>query len=83
MLKQELSDDYFANIQAHLERLKFRRGVLVSAKVGKGGKSGDYVLRRPHDDRRSWLTRLLAENPLPTRSNFIRAMRLGIRSCQR
>lgn len=61
MLRAELSDDYFTEIETHLTRLKFRSGVLISARLGKGNKGRDYVLRRPHEDDRSWLTRLLAE----------------------
>jgi DNA mismatch repair ATPase MutS len=64
MLRGELSDDYFDEIQSHLNRLKFRSGVLISARLGRGNKGKDYVLRRPHSDDRSWLTRLLTEKPL-------------------
>jgi len=64
MLKSELSDDYFDAIESHLYRLKFRSGVLISAHLGKGNKGKDDVLRRPHQDDRSWLTRLLAEKTL-------------------
>lgn len=61
MLIQELSDDYFAELEQHLERLKFRRGALVSARLGTGNKGTDYVLRRPRDDTRNWLMRLLPD----------------------
>lgn len=64
MLQSELSDSYFGEIEDHLNRLKFRSGVLISARLGKGNKGKDYVLRRPHTDDRGWLTRLLAEKPL-------------------
>jgi DNA mismatch repair ATPase MutS len=64
MLRSELSDDYFGEIETHLNRLKFRSGVLISAHLGKGNKGKNYVLRRPHRDDRSWLIRLLAEKPL-------------------
>jgi DNA mismatch repair ATPase MutS len=64
MLRSELSNDYFDEIQSHLNRLKFRSGVLISARLGRGNKGKDYVLRRPHYDDRSWLTRLLTEKPL-------------------
>jgi DNA mismatch repair ATPase MutS len=63
MLQQELSDEYFARIERHLRQLKFRNGVLISAELGKGNKGKNYVLRKPHDDPRSWITRLLAEKP--------------------
>ena len=63
MLREELSDEYFATIEKHLRQLKFRSGVLISAELGKGNKGKNYVLRKPHEDNRSWLTRLLAEKP--------------------
>ena len=63
MLKAQLSDEYFDAIEEHLYRLSFRRGTLISAHLGKGNKGTDYVLRKPIDDRRGWLARLLAEKP--------------------
>jgi DNA mismatch repair ATPase MutS len=63
MLKAELSDDYFAIIEDHLRRLKFRWGVLISAELGRGNKGSNYVLRRPHHDTRSWFARLLRREP--------------------
>ena len=63
MLRRELSDDYLAEVQAHLLKLRFRYGVLISAGLGKGLKAAGYVLRKPHDDKRNWLARLLAPAP--------------------
>lgn len=63
MLLDELSDDYFSDIEEHLNRLKFRAGALISAHLGKGNKGGNYVLRRPLKDERGWLMRLLGEKP--------------------
>jgi DNA mismatch repair ATPase MutS len=60
MLKEELEDGYFVTIEKHLKQLKFRNGVLISAELGKGNKGKNYVLRKPHEDNRSWVTRLLA-----------------------
>jgi hypothetical protein len=60
MLERELSDDYFARIEAHLAELRFRGGVLISAGLGPGNVGGNYVLRQPHEDKRSWVRRLLA-----------------------
>jgi hypothetical protein len=59
MLKAELGDDYFATIEDHLWRLKFRRGVLISADLGRGNKGSHYVLRRPLKETRHWFLRLL------------------------
>jgi DNA mismatch repair ATPase MutS len=63
MLRQELSDRYFAEIESHLATLRFRKGVLISAALGKGHKAADYVLRKPHADKRPWLERLLSPRP--------------------
>jgi MutS domain V len=60
-LKAELSDEYFAEIERHLGRLKFRSGILISGRLGKANKGANYVLRQPHQDHRSWLARLLSE----------------------
>ncbi len=56
MLARELDDDYFAVINRHLSRLKFRT-ILVSAELGKGVKGVDYILRRPLRNPGSWFTR--------------------------
>lgn len=63
MLREELGDDYFAVIEDHLRRLKFRGGVLISATLGKGNKGTNYVLRKPHHDSRNWVVRLLQRAP--------------------
>jgi DNA mismatch repair ATPase MutS len=63
MLKAELGDDYFATIEDHLRRLKFRWGVLISAELGRGNKGTNYVLRKPHHDARNWFLRMLQREP--------------------
>ncbi len=63
MLKLELDDEYFASIQQHLKTLKFRSGVWMSAKLGKGNKGASYVLRTPPDQPQRWIERLFAEKP--------------------
>ena len=57
MLASELSDDYVAEMEAHLAELGFRRGTLISARLGRGGKGAGYVLRR-HPPGPSWRDRL-------------------------
>jgi MutS domain V len=61
MLKQELTADYFAKIEAHLQYLKFRDGVLISARLGRGNKGTSYSLRRPDDGRHNWMARWLPD----------------------
>jgi hypothetical protein len=46
MIARELDDDYFAEMEAHLAELAFRRGTLISAGLGKGLKGARYILRR-------------------------------------
>jgi DNA mismatch repair ATPase MutS len=62
-LKAELGDDYFASVEHHLSRLKFRDGVLISAGLGQGNKGAGYVLRRPHQDQTNWIVRLFRKPP--------------------
>jgi DNA mismatch repair ATPase MutS len=52
MLRDELSDDYFRTVQNHLDELKFRGGVLISAELGKGNKGTNYILRK--QDKKHW-----------------------------
>ncbi len=54
-LKGELDDDYLASARHHLEQLKFRDGVLLSAALGTANKGNDYVLRRFPERQRRWL----------------------------
>jgi DNA mismatch repair ATPase MutS len=52
MLKENLDEGYFSLVQAHLETLKLRNGELLSARLGRANKAGDYVLHRVPD--RGW-----------------------------
>ena len=54
LLRRELDDEYFRTVRAHLKRLRFRDGVLMSAELGTGNKAAHYVLRTPGLTRRSW-----------------------------
>ena len=58
-LRAELNDEYFATIRAHLQRLKFRDGVLISARLGKGNKGASYILRKSAPGRWDWLKRII------------------------
>ncbi|SHI06249.1 MutS-related protein [Pollutimonas bauzanensis] len=61
MLRTELSDDYFAEIQEHLKTLKFRDGVLISAQLDDGNKGAHYILRELPRSTEWWITRLLKQ----------------------
>ena len=60
MLREELDAGFFEEVGEHLERLRLRHGVFISAKLGKGLKGANYVLRRQQEGRWRWLRRLLA-----------------------
>jgi hypothetical protein len=63
MLKKELSDEYLISVQNHLRVLRFRDGVLISAELGKGNEGTNYILRKPHDEKRSWMKRIFSTKP--------------------
>lgn len=63
MLGRELDDEYLAKVQAHLNDLEFRGGVLVSARLGPGNKGVDYVPRKPNHQHRSLIERLMTKQP--------------------
>lgn len=56
MLASELDDEYLATVEGHLKELEFRRGVLISADLGKGNKGIRYVLRRAPEPK-GWVQR--------------------------
>lgn len=56
-IRNELDDEYFQEASAQLEALRFRRGVVATARLGKLGQGVDYVLRAPRRGHR--LLRLL------------------------
>ncbi len=57
MLVKELNDEYLATVQSHLQQLRFRNGVFMSAGLGAGNKGTHYVLRRPHQNLPGWARR--------------------------
>jgi DNA mismatch repair ATPase MutS len=63
MLQRELSDEYLAGVEEHLHILKLENGVLISARLGKGNKGTDYVLRKSNHQKQSWLERIFAPRP--------------------
>jgi hypothetical protein len=63
MLERELGDEYLAAVRAHLNELRFKHGMLLSAKLGRGNCTERYVLRKPHGETGGWLARLLGKSP--------------------
>ena len=56
-IKREISDEYLDEIDAHLKELRFRGGVLIGARLGRGNKGANYVLRQPNR-KKGWLRRV-------------------------
>jgi DNA mismatch repair ATPase MutS len=58
MLQNELNDDFFANAGYHLKQLKFKGGVLISAKLGKGNRGTHYILHQLQE--KTWIRWILS-----------------------
>jgi hypothetical protein len=58
MIVRELDNGYLASVDEHLERLKFRDGVVMSAELGKGNQGTNYILRKTPYLSLSWPERL-------------------------
>ncbi len=63
MIQRELDHDYFAIMENHLKELRFHDGVLISAELGEGNEGCNYILRKPNDENKTWLKRILARKP--------------------
>lgn len=63
MIRANLDDDYFDEIDAHLKQLQFRDGLLLSARLGQGSQSIDFVLRQPRPENRSFFNRVGLAKP--------------------
>jgi len=61
MLIAELDDKYFTRIEEYLGDLKMRKGILMSAELGKGNKAVNFVLHKTHDKKRSLLKRIFGK----------------------
>jgi len=61
MLITELDDKYFARIEEYLTELKLRKGVLMSAELGKGNKAVNFVLHKTRDKKQSLLGRMFGQ----------------------
>lgn len=61
-VKGEISNEYLAEIEETLRELRFRGGVLIGAKLGRGNKGTGYLLRKPNK-KRSWIKRAFGSLP--------------------
>ncbi len=63
MIEKELDDEYFDSMENHLKALKFRKGVLISAELGRGNEGANHILRKLPDKRQSWIKGVFAKKP--------------------
>lgn len=63
MLRDELTDDYLAEIKEHLNTLQFKDGMLISYNIGKENKGINPKLHAYHAARKNWLQRLFGPKP--------------------
>lgn len=63
MIQEELGEDYFEAVRAHLGRLKFEDGVMLSAELGEGNEARNYVLRKT-PEKPTWLKRVFGQQPV-------------------
>jgi MutS domain V len=56
-VREELDDEYLVAVEGHLRDLEFGRGVLESAKLGKGDRGERYIVHPPPRELR-WRERL-------------------------
>jgi DNA mismatch repair ATPase MutS len=61
MLSDELDDSFFGDVDRHLAELRFRGGVLISARLGRGAKGRSHVLRKAPEQ--SWIERVAGRTP--------------------
>lgn len=59
MIQEELSDQYLSEVEGHLNTLRFEKGVLLSAQLGRGNQGENYQLSRSDLGNGSWLRRIL------------------------
>jgi hypothetical protein len=58
VLKADLSDEYFRLVEEHLKQLKFKDGMLISARLSFGNTGLGYALRDPRGTKQSIRERL-------------------------
>lgn len=60
VLQTQLDDEYLNAVEARLKELRFRGGMLMSARIGKNNQGTAYVLRREASGKRGFLKWRLA-----------------------
>ncbi|PWH15948.1 MAG: DNA mismatch repair protein MutS [Anaerolineae bacterium] len=60
MIRRELDEAYFLQVEHHLRQLRFREGVWLSARLGQGNEGIDYVLCTPNPPQGHWARKIFS-----------------------
>jgi len=61
-IKKEINNEYLEEVEEHLRELSSLVEVLIGARLGKGNRASNYVLRKPHKQK-NWIQRVLERGP--------------------
>jgi len=61
-IKQELTNEYLAEIEEHLGELRIRDEILIGARLGKSNRGSDYILCKPESPKK-WIVRVFKRGP--------------------
>ena len=79
MLKKELDDEYFAKVKSHLQELKLKDGILLSAGLGKGNTCTQWILHRFLVKKQCWFWRLFPKKSSISPINIKHGDDIGMR----
>jgi len=61
MIQKELNDEYLDTIEKHIRTLKFPKGILISAQLGRGNEGTNYILCKPNNRNQNWIERFFTQ----------------------
>ena len=63
-IRKELDDDYLDELEEHVSKLKFPKGIILKVSIGEGNEGKDYTLVSPN--QRRWLEKILKRTKVYT-----------------
>lgn len=61
MIQDELDDEYLKIVKKHLKELRFKKGVLISAQLGRANEGINYTLRRDKRALKGWIGKVFTK----------------------
>ena len=62
-INTELNDQFFIEVENHLNKLKFPNGMIVSTNLSEGLKAGDYIICDSQKEDQTWLRKFFDKKP--------------------